>query len=338
MREAVKVPNMTRMKFKQQFMITIPCHFPIEINAHSLTYLILCAIERQIPFEALSIDRFNSQSCESAFRSARAMSGVPSSIVNFTVFDFLRRADKISAIQSIRTEHESAMPGASLRVPKHHKHGKTTTNSTRDSIDDSLQYHDVERIGENAFHAAYDLIKPMIDQRVSKEIGYETSDGLSSFMRERFRASKLIPKSSQETFENEPDDSKSDPEEDEDGEGSDRNEDDVGGTDVEEEDVESLEHLVLDSSDFSFKGMRVKESIESTKANSYFKVKRTRDAANVFIHKQTASWVLTTDKPSLSSDRLRRVAEERNQWCPRDRYAVRSLDCVMEYFLVRWSY
>ena len=108
--EAVNVPNMTRMKFKQQFMITIPCHFPIEIDAHSLTYLILCAIERQIPSEALSIDRFNSQSWESAFRSARAMSGVSSSIFNFTVFDFLRRADKISAIQSIRTEHESAIP------------------------------------------------------------------------------------------------------------------------------------------------------------------------------------------------------------------------------------
>ena len=321
--EAVKVPNATRMKFKQQFMITIPCHFSIEINAHSLTYLILRAIERQIPFEALSIDLFNSHSCESAFRSARAMSGVSSSIVNFTVFDFLRRADKISALQSIRTEHESTMHGPSLCFPKHHKHGKTTTNSTRDPMDDSLQYQDVERIVQNAFRAAHDLIKPMIDQRALKTNGYETIDGLSSFMRKRFHASKLIPKSSQETCEDESDVSKSDLEEDEeeeeeDGEGSDRNDDDVGGTDVnidveEEEDVESLEHLVLDSSDFSFKGMRVKESIESTKANSYFKVKRTRDAADVFIHKQTASWVSTTDKPSLSSDRLQRVAQERNQ-------------------------
>ena len=113
--ETVKVPNVTKMNLKQQFMITTPCHFSIEINAHSLTYLVLCAIDRQIPFGALSIDLLNSQSCESAFRSARSMSGVSSSIVNFTVFDFLRRADKISAIQSIRTEHESAMPGASLR-------------------------------------------------------------------------------------------------------------------------------------------------------------------------------------------------------------------------------
>ena len=192
---------------------------------------------------------------------------------------------------------------------------------------------------QNAFRAAHDLVKPMIDRRALKTKGYDTIDGLSRFMRKRFRASKLIPKSSQETFEAGSDDSKSDPQEnenededeedeededeedeedeDEDGEGSDRNEDDVGGTDVnidvEEEDVGSLEHLVLDSSDFSFKGMRVKESIDSTKANSYFKVKRTRDTVNVFIHKQTASWVLTTDKPSLSSERLQRVTQERNQ-------------------------
>ena len=66
------------------------------------------------------------------------------------------------------------MLGASLRFPKHHKHGKTTTNSTRDSIDDSLQNRDVDRIVHSAFRAAYDLVKPMIDQRALKTKGYET--------------------------------------------------------------------------------------------------------------------------------------------------------------------
>ena len=88
----------SRMKGKQQFMITYRCYFSIEMNAHSLTYLVLCAIEGHIPFEV------------NALRSPRSMSGVSSSIVNFTVFDLSRRVDKISAIQAIRMEHEAGLP------------------------------------------------------------------------------------------------------------------------------------------------------------------------------------------------------------------------------------
>ena len=259
------------------------------------------------------------------------MSGVSSSIVNFTTFDFLRRADKISALQSIKTEHESAMPGASLRFPKHHKHGKITTDSARIATDYSLQCTDVERIVKNAFLAAYDLIKPMINQRVLKANGYGTIDGLSRVIRKRFHSSKIRTPSSQQPLDSKSSESESDQDDDEDAyEDQNEDEDDsdedeeesdedegASGSDVdvdveEEEQNESLEHIVLDSSDISFKGMRVKESIEPAKANSYFKVQRNSDNTNVYIHKQTAAWVLTNDKPSLSSDRLQRVTQTRN--------------------------
>ena len=256
------------MKEKQQFTITYPCHFSIEINAHSLTYLVLCAIEGHISFEALSIDLFNSQPCENAFRSARSMSGVSSSIVNFTVFDFLRRADKISAIQAIRTEHEAGLPGESLRFPKHHKHGKFANGSTRHSTICSLQYTAVQRIVDNTFRAAYDLIQPMIDHRVLRAKDYETIDGLSGFIRTRFQASKVNQRLSQETYESQLNESNSDQDDDNDtsedgdeesdGDGGDQGEDEGNDNDVEEQEhVESLEHIVLDSSEISFKGMPI---------------------------------------------------------------------------------
>lgn len=49
----IKLPDPAKLKTKQQFTITHPCHDSIELNAHSLTYIVLAAVERQIPFEAL---------------------------------------------------------------------------------------------------------------------------------------------------------------------------------------------------------------------------------------------------------------------------------------------
>jgi hypothetical protein len=342
--EKIKLPNRTKMKTKQQFTITHPCHYSIEMNAHSLTYLVLAAIERQIilPFEALSIDLFNSQSCESAFRSARSMSGASSSIVNFTVFDFSRRADKISAIQSIKVEHESCMSGVSLRFPRHHKHGRSTSDSNLNSMNSSLKHRDIQQIVEKAFVAAYDLIKPLIDEKVFKRKEYDTIGGLSKFIFKRFHASKLGVRSSQQMFRSQSHESTSDwkgtkdddeyededvdedesesESEDEAGENSEHEEeeelheiDPSIDTEDKEEKSESLEHIILDSSDASFRGMRVKESIEPSQVNSYFKVQREKDSTNVYIHKQTGSWVLLNDKHSLSSDRLQRVTQGKNR-------------------------
>jgi hypothetical protein len=159
----ITIPNPSeKKKTKQNFTITNPSLLSIEINAHSLTYLVLLAIDGQLPFEALSIEILSSQSCESAFRSARAMSGVSSNIVNFTVLDFLRRADKISALQSIKTEHEYS---SGLRFPKHHKHGKATSvpsSSSSTFTYSSLRQVDIKTIVEGAFAAAYELIEPLI--------------------------------------------------------------------------------------------------------------------------------------------------------------------------------
>lgn len=88
-------------------------------------------IDHQLPISVLNIEQFDSQSCENIFRSPRAMSGVSSNVVNFTVSDFLRRADKVKAVQFIKAHYELSKSEASIPFPGHHKHvadwSKTTS-------------------------------------------------------------------------------------------------------------------------------------------------------------------------------------------------------------------
>jgi hypothetical protein len=309
----IKTPNPAEKKTKQHFTISNPCFFSIEINAQSLTFLVLLAIDGEIPFDVLTIDLLNSQSCESVFRLARAMSGVSSNIVNFSVLEFLRRADKISALQSIKTEHEYSSSETSLQFPGHHKHGKSSSGpfSSSASSYSSLRRVDIETIVQKAFAAAYDLIKPLIDEGAFQRKGFRTMASLSKFTIRHFQMSKLKDRLSQQLSDDQSEESDSEEEKEEEEEqevyeGDDDTENQCNG---EEEEEQGLAEVLLDSSDASFKGMRVKESINSSQADSFFKVRRPNDTADVYIHKQTACWVLMNEKSSLSSDRLKRVTE-----------------------------
>ena len=93
-------------KSMKQLFITNTSFQSIEINAHQLTYIILLVLEEKLPMEALQIFLFNSQTCESTFRSARSMSGTFSSIVNFSVMQFINRAQKLSILNAIKSESE----------------------------------------------------------------------------------------------------------------------------------------------------------------------------------------------------------------------------------------
>ena len=58
----------------QQYSLTTQAVYSIELNAHSLVYLVLLVIEGKLPKEVLAVDGFHSQSCEALFRPARAFS------------------------------------------------------------------------------------------------------------------------------------------------------------------------------------------------------------------------------------------------------------------------
>lgn len=301
--EKIKRPNPGNKNTKRIFTITNPCLFSIEINAHSLTFLILLAIDGQLAFDALTIDLFSSQSCENLFRSARAMSGVSSNIVNFTASQFLRRSDKINALLSIKTEHENSSCDTSLRFPKHHKHGKAsaTTCSRPDLSHSSLQHADVERIVTKAYNTACDMFSSVLHGNTAKRGGIWTMKDLSESTAKHLNILQRRVRSSQKSSDKESEESDSD---ENDGQFDDGYSEHQGS-----DEEQTIDEVILDSSDTAFEGMRVKQSIDSSQMKSYFKVQREDGTGDMFLHKQTACWLLSSEKPFLSSDRLTRVTQ-----------------------------
>ena len=133
-------------KSKAKFFITTTAFFSVEMNAHNLLYITLAIREQQLPIEALNVYLFNSQGCESMFRNARALSGTYSSIVNYTVADFLRRSQKISILNRIKCDQVYDEENVEyLSFPVHHKHKKDAqSHATEDNND--IDRLDIEQI------------------------------------------------------------------------------------------------------------------------------------------------------------------------------------------------
>ena len=74
---------------------------------------------------------------------------------------------------------------------------------------------------------------------------------------------------------------------------------------LDDEDDDSPSNQLTNVSAATFKGMRVFDSINTALAKSYFIVNI--NGTRKYLHKQTAAWLLSKDKVSLSSDRLKRV-------------------------------
>ncbi len=82
-------------------------------------------------------------------------------------------------------------------------------------------------------------------------------------------------------------------------------ENDADKKDSLDDDDDYLSGHLVNISTTSFQGMRVFDSINPTLAKSYFIVNI--NGTKKYLHKQTAAWLLSKDKPTLSSDRLKRV-------------------------------
>ena len=204
----------------------------------------------------------------------------------------LRPADNISALQSIKIEEEYSIRP---RFCKHHKRGKFARDSPSSSTFtcSSICMNDIEKIVEGAFASAYELIEPLIGKDTLKTSNYKTTTSLSKLTVKLYEISKVKSRSSQlQQVFNDPLEEFNDEDEDED-------------------EVQDLSHVLLDSSNASFRGMRVKESIDPSQNDSFFKVRRENDTTDVYVHKQTARWLLTSEKLSLSSDRLTRVTQSK---------------------------
>ena len=85
--------------------------------------------------------------------------------------------------------------------PTHHKQAKSSSSSPGSSTPFSLTTSDIEQVVLRAFQDACDAIKPLDVNDVLDKNGYRTLSGLSQFIRKQLNASKLSPRGSQSTEE-----------------------------------------------------------------------------------------------------------------------------------------
>ncbi|CAF1930830.1 unnamed protein product [Rotaria magnacalcarata] len=292
---ALNHPTSKRQKqcSKNQFFITNNAYYSIEINAHQLTYLILLVIENKLPREATNIHLFSSQPCEGMFRSARSMSGAFSSVVNFSVQEFLHRVQKLSILNSIKTKNEFTSNNCSLQFPKHHKQAKKFKSFTSTIQDTSfLNIKMIETVVSRAFNDATNLlfgfgITKSINEEKLRSMN-EFNDYIKQLLKTKMNSmdfSDLL----QET-------------------------DEISNSkyDIDKEESETTETYSKKSFDDvqteTLTGVRVFDTVQPEFIKSYFEIEIA--GRKKFIHKQTACWLLTEQRSILSNDRLVRMIQK----------------------------
>ncbi|CAF3298097.1 unnamed protein product [Rotaria sp. Silwood2] len=299
-------------KRKANSFITKPTFWCIEINAHTLLYMILLVINNKLPIDALNTYLFNSQGCENTFRIARALSGPYSSNNNFTVKSFIKRCEKISIIDSIKS-HKGQVDNYICKFPQHHKTVKEIHNYSINRIKQlDLTESDIEEIIKNAFESAkqYVTMVNMTKLLINKNI--YTLPELSRFIKMNISksSSKVIDYTEGIDFDKDSDEDESDNDEN----NSELLDDDdrlsTNGTD-DEDDEGNIVTSLSDVERHNFQGCRIYNKINPQNINKYFRI---RIGSSVkYLHKQTACWLLTDTKNRLSSDRLERVKKSEQQ-------------------------
>ncbi|CAF4370405.1 unnamed protein product [Rotaria sp. Silwood2] len=302
-------------KNKSRYFITRPAYLSVEINAHNLLYLILLVQQKQLPPQSLHIHTFSSQACESIFRNTRALSGVYSTIVNFTVHDFLRRAQRLSLLNDIKFKHLNDRSVNNLVFPVHYKHRhdhqSLATQSQRE-----VDLIDVEQIITEAYHEAIDMLSGLEILNLLNDKNVLGLKPLSEYVFKQLNSnSKMYDYSSQLShmddgeFEIDDDDDDDDDNDEDNRTAADLNINDgfSSNDDYDDEDEQDDTRNLINTTKEEFSGMKVLNTVQSHIENSYFKVKINDDTK--YMHKQTACWLLTGEKSKISNDRLLRVQQ-----------------------------
>ena len=168
---------------KASLFITVPTHFSIELNAHSLLAICLLVHQQALPVSALAISNYHSQTCEATFRNRRSMSGVFSSVVNFTTEQVFKLAGKLSVLTNIQNQSESGQLSYSLQFPKHHKLCQHHTVSKKLVLSSSVNLLTCENIRKTicqAYDHAYDLLSKLDVNIALKKVKISTMLQMSS--------------------------------------------------------------------------------------------------------------------------------------------------------------
>jgi hypothetical protein len=214
------------------------------------------------------------------------MSGVFSTVVNFTTEQFLKRAGKLSVLADIQNQSESGQLSCSLQFPKHHKRCRQSAASKNVVLSASIHLLTCDNIKKTicqAYDDAYDLLSKLDVHIALKKAKKTEMLQVSSFVRAQFdRKFKKVSYDDDESYLSDNDESsykfRSDI-------NTAADLDDDSSCDDETENVSSISA----SGKSQFHGMRVCDTIPSSLAKSYFRVELD-GKKNIFTNRQPAGF------------------------------------------------
>ena len=294
---------------RNRAFITTPAHLSVELDAHNLLYLVLLVQQKDLPPHALDVQLFNSQSCESIFRNTRALSGVYSTIINFSVHDFLRRSKRLSILNEIKCQQLHDETTNSLIFPVHQKHRKTCGPSTTLKQNDIDQL-DVENIIIYAYNKAVHMLDGLDVLDSLRRRGLLEINSLSEFFSRQWNSKSRIHDDSSQPLSKHSNMFETDDDDDDDDDESEEAEDINEHSDDEElnspfnttseGEEDGKEQIKSIRTDFS--GIKLFDTIKPHLRKSYFEVQLNSETK--YLHKQSACWLLTDNHSRLSNARL----------------------------------
>ncbi|CAM4960259.1 unnamed protein product [Rotaria socialis] len=274
-----------------------------QLNTHYLIYVYLLIEQRILPQSiAENIYLFSSQPCENVFRNARALSGVYSTRINFTISQFLKRINKLYVLTELK-QFEATNSEQKIFFPVHHKIKQflTETNSQTSCNIIDLNTNNLEKLIFQAYEVAQEMaISVGMSNTLIKNNRF-TIEQSSELAKHLLQANSLT-ESEILDVDGSTDDESTD--------------DDSSNYDEESTDI-TYNDDILENDDLSpttsfenlqstiYSGLRLTKSVSSSHVHKYFAVNI--HGEKLFLHKQTATWYLQEKQLRLSCDRLQRV-------------------------------
>jgi hypothetical protein len=305
-RSSLQIKRNFSQKEKDNCFITRAAWLSSELNVHCLTAIIILVSEGRLPSYAINTHLFSSQPCEATFRSARCLTGVLSSITNFSVFEFLQKIGKISILNQVKSTEEANDSAHSLKFPVHHKsRHRETTMSANTLITSTITIDDIEKIIMKAYRKAESIMDSLQLTKTLKENNLNDFKKLNEFVFQQLTKKSTVDYSyfSEEDLQDNDDSNDSEI-------NVQLSEENEANEYCSDEDEANDYHVI--SSKETFQGMRVYDQIDPSKKSHYFQI--TINCKTKFIHKQTAARLLTENKNRLSSDRRTRVQQTSKQY------------------------
>ena len=295
--------RMPPLKELEKHFITFAAFNSIELNAHTLTFILLLVLNKKLPVESLNIFLFSSQPCENIFRSARALTGPFSTMTNFSIHQFLSKTRKISILNEIKSFEECNTDSNKIKFPTHHKQNK---NNSCLSISTDLDGITIDNI-EKTIYDAYEYSKSVIVKldMSSILIKYKVFDLNDLCINVRDDLQKLIYINDNSILNDDDLDYDSDTDEET------INSTTASDVNSESENEDSDTETETKSTKDAYNGMRIYSSVADKDKYKFFKIEINGKVK--YMHKQTAIWYLTNKNNRLSSDRTVRVQQMNKQ-------------------------